>query len=232
MPVVDVSNIYEIIVQGRTDGQASLNVLHYRTSDPTFTPPSYATMEDLLAKFIPLWRTAVLANQGASLDIVQYIMYEYVETQPGGYGEGEISHLIVGNQLVEAGVTGDEGKLTGEMLPAYSAVGYRKITAKRSRNYRGSLRISDIPEVMTQLNALTPTGLTQYDPAKLDPLLRIALGPAGGFDMDLCVFSKRLSRKGPFTQDLRQYSNQVINWGLSPLITSQVSRKRRYSLGS
>jgi len=229
---LETEHVYEFIVQGRTDGQASVNVLHYRTEEALIAPPVDADIDSLLSHLIGAWQSAVVDHVGATYAVTQYLLYEYTHSDVGGIEADEQSHEVVGNQLAVAGGPEDIGSLTGEMLPAYAAVGYRKVTAVRSRNYRGSMRISDIPEAMTQLNALTPTGQSTYAAVNLAPLLRPLIGPTNNYPVELCIFSKRLVRKNPFTDVLRQYSERVVAWILNPLITSQVSRKRKFSLGA
>jgi hypothetical protein len=229
MAEVAGNKVYEITVRGVADGQAVNNVFHYITEEaiPVGTLPTEA---EFLDTFRDRWQNC-LGSFHDSYSVQEYFMKRANRAVFPGRRPGLITHVEYDNQEVITGDAADFGTLTGDVLPTYVAVGYKKVTTSVGRSWRGNMRVGPVIEAHVDVNLLNAAGRINWAESVFDPLKRILL-PVTSFPMLLVVFSKHSSDQIGLTDNMRQYTRPVVRWRRNNYISSQVSRKRRASLGS
>jgi len=229
---LDNNKVYEVVVRGRVDGQNVLNILHYQTDEPLGQITGDDTLENFSTRLSGVWGNAILPYVSDRYEVEEWLLSEISKTMAGNPNPSFISHIVYEHQISVLGSFADAGEVAGECLPSYAAVGFRKVTAMRGRGKRGSIRIGGIPEDYTTLNSLNATGQAAFLVSHLDPLLDIQISAPGSVHMKLCIFQKTAAQRSAGTINLRPFTERVTNFILNPLITSQVSRKRRVGKGA
>lgn len=226
MAVLDPNAVYEVTVRGSANNQAILNVFHYQVEEPLSDPGANGTEENFLAEVKEAWDATVLPKLWVGYGVESYNLKRITGTEPVP-PPGTGNRLIVPFQFAIPGTIDELGTRTGEPLPTYSAVGYRKRTPNPSRNGRGAFRLGPVMEEdTTGGNALNAGAVALFSPASLEPLRRVLITIAASFPMEMVVFSETLALLTPNTTP-RLFAFEVQTIQLNPFITTQNTRKQR-----
>lgn len=232
-PIVE-DGLYEIRVIGTMQGQAAINIFHYKEGE--FNNPSEGdTLESALLAFRAKWRTYVLMNVADDYTVYQYEIQSILDNRTPRDAPGpndELYNIVYGNQAILAGTGSDIGDDATPPLPTCVAAGFRKVASSTARWARGSFRlcgllesdtVSAFPDQLTDLRRLNLA-------AALTNMLQVTVGETP-MSLDMVVFGRTtwLKQANPSTPR-DNYVSLVNSLILNPFVTTQVSRKRRVSL--
>lgn len=205
-----------------SSGQAVVNVLHVRSSDPG-AAYGFENLGSSSTTLLNAFRTAwldVIVNLSEHLIVSQYNLKEIT-----GHFNG---NLLYGSQDFRiADGDGDAGGLPGEACPAYVAASVQKKTATAGRSFRGGMRLGPIPESSNENGSLEPDNRAGIQTAA-DILLEGFIIGGAGPNAFIGVFSRTigLTVASPWTSS-DAFFKPVTAMPVSRNTGSQVSRKPR-----
>lgn len=235
MPVPIVSGgLYEIRVIGTQQGQAAINIFHFKEGE--FNDPSEAdTIQAGLTAFRAKWRLNILPKVSDSYAVFQYEIQSILDNRTPRAVPGpndELYNIVYGSQFILGGEAADVGEIATAALPTCVAAGIRKVAATTERWGRGSWRLCGLVEADTE--AVTCDQLTALRKASIlanaTAMLQVTVGETP-MSLDMVVFGKTtwLKQANPSTPR-DNYVSVVDSVVVNPFVTTQVSRKRRISL--
>jgi len=227
-------HILEAVVFGLAEGQAILNIFHYRL----FTQPAGpvdVTVEELATDLRDKWRLAVVPNLSIAYQALQYQITCYDAREGGQVNPPTPFKIRLGQRsVVSGGLAADAGVVAGDYSPTFVAAGFIKRTKQAGREGRGAIRVGPIAETNTSGNIINPA---------LNALLKDGLqntlfaehfvGVSAVSKVVGVLFNKTRFLSLANNIDVPDTFHQVITSVQDrPFSSSQVSRKRLAVLGA
>lgn len=188
MAPLNTTSVYRFIVKATSDGQAVLNIMHFRWQVSPVPPPSTTpTLAAALTTLITQWST-VIGNVSNS-----YVAYEYdlKEIAARNVATMPAREVINYTSQVNGGGAGDTGGQAGKSLPCFTAASVQKITNLGGRSRQGSMRLGPLAETDQLSQDVLTNARAASIRAALLGLLNLALG-AGLGNLQMVVYSRRL----------------------------------------
>lgn len=227
-------HVLEAVVYGLAEGQAILNVFHYRLISEPAAPPD-VTVEEIAMAMRDKWRLAVPPNLNAAYQVLQYQITAYDAREGGQVNPPTPFKVRLGQRaVVPGGLAADTGVTIGDYVPTFVAAGFVKRTKQAGREGRGAMRVGPVSESNQSGNIMNPAVLALLQ-AGLTTLLvnPIAVATSPTTKIRGVVFNKtrflsplnNVDVPDGFVQDITFIQER-------PFCSSQVSRKRLAVLGA
>jgi hypothetical protein len=218
------SNVLEFSVHGRADGQEIVNIMHWHPKNP---PPAIWTdpaIADYSGTLIGRWRANVCPGLASNyaVEVYKFKVWGDSVINPAPPPPAQLA-AVDGFELASDPLL-DVGSQPGLPDHTFAAVAARKFTGVSGRNWRGGIRFGPVAEAISDVNALTPAQLANYQAVVLAMFADMVDG-IGGNPMTHCVFSKTLNTSAA-GRAARTDSRAVTSMIVNPFISSQISRKR------
>lgn len=223
----------QISVRGQAQGQAIVNVLHYRPN--TLNPNFGSTITQALTSFRSAWRAAVLPALVDDYQVSEYHGVLITGTEPDPLNPNKRRLRLADTATLVGAGAPDTGGSAADPLPTYTAFTVRKLTGKAGRSNHGSARIGPLPETFTlntNGNQLTIAALTAAQ-ACADMIKTVLGGMVAGDSLEPVVFSRTNMLRAPVALgDALAGMVTITDAAVNVFVGSQVSRKQRATIGA
>jgi hypothetical protein len=220
------TEVLEMTVKAKAEGQDVLNIVHYRAVDPLTFIPNELDILVYLNQFALLWRSTALPLVHTSYTVISYVAQVLVGTVVNPTPPPP-NQIAVGDQRIRVGIPAEDTGLQGSNpLPTFVAVGVRKFSDRAGRSFRGGLRVGPLGELQVDGNALSPAQIIAWAAAWTtfkDALLETA--PTNTLEASVFSPSRALAAPVP-NLNLRSDTAKWVASLINSFATSQVSRKQ------
>jgi hypothetical protein len=231
---ISVGHVVEVVVHGKANGQAIINVFHFKPNVPwDVGEEGSATVDGFLSNFVSYYRAQIRPLLSASYQVQKYsaVRIDQIDqfsrpdlTTYMGFHFGPYVELP-GTIADDTGGIDNTGSIA---LPTFNAVSVALFTENRSRSGRGGKRFGPIAEAHTVDDQLSGAKREAWQDA-IDILVATPIDASPGVadgNLEWCVFSRTRALKPANALGTPSAFASVIKRAtVNPYLSHQSSRK-------